>query len=92
MLELAKHYCTVHAAAAVVNLTVHSADTLRDPFPHGAVLLACLDRLWRLLHPREAIADRAAIDDAARVLFQLHDEHRQFSFRDITLAGGDPRS
>jgi alkylation response protein AidB-like acyl-CoA dehydrogenase len=92
MLELAKHYCTVHAAAAVVNLTVHSAGVLSDPFPNGAVLLACLDRLWRLLHPREAIADRAAIDDAARVLFQLHDEHRQFSFRDITLAGGDPRS
>jgi alkylation response protein AidB-like acyl-CoA dehydrogenase len=92
MLELAKHYCTVHAAAAVVNLTVHSADVLRDPFPNGAVLLACLDRLWRLLHPREAIADRAAIDDASRVLFQLYDEHRLFSFRDITLAGGDPRS
>lgn len=87
MLELAKQYCVVHAAAAVVNLTVHSAGSLDDPFPSGAVLLACLDRLWRQLHPRERVADRTTIDAAARVLFQLHDENRLFSFRNIALAG-----
>lgn len=87
MFELAKHYCVVHAAAAVVNLTACSAAAMRDPFPSGAVLLACLDRLWRQLHPRESHADRTVIDAAANVLFQLHDEHRLFSFRDIPLAG-----
>jgi len=90
LFELAKHYCVVHAAAAVVHLTVHSFDVLRDPFPSGAVLLACLDRLWRLLHPRESFADRSVIDAAAGVLFQLHDENRLFSFRDIRLAGACP--
>lgn len=87
LLELAKQYCVVHAAAAVVNLTVHSADALGDPFPNGAVLLACLDRLWRQLYPRDRSADPATIDAAATVLYQLHDEHRLFSFRDIKLAG-----
>lgn len=87
LLELAKQYCVVHAAAAVVNLTVHSAGVLNDPFPNGAVLLACLDRLWRQLYPRELVADSATIDATASVLFQQHDENRLFSFRDIALAG-----
>ena len=87
LLELAKQYCVVHAAAAVVSLNVHSAGALPDPFPSGAVLLACLDRLWRQLHPRDRIADHTVIDEAVRVLFQLHDENRLFSFRRVDLAG-----
>jgi alkylation response protein AidB-like acyl-CoA dehydrogenase len=87
LFDLAKQYCAVNAAAACIHLSVHSRHVLPEPFPSGAVLLVCLERLWNLFHPTERVADAAVVDAAAEVLEQLHRENRLFCHLAFRLAG-----
>ncbi|MFE7659510.1 acyl-CoA dehydrogenase family protein [Streptomyces celluloflavus] len=86
LFELAGQYCVVHAAGCLVQLTVRSWACLTEPFPSGSVLLACLDRLWRQLHPTQRVTDRDVVDAAAAALYRLHDDNRLFSLRNVVLA------
>jgi alkylation response protein AidB-like acyl-CoA dehydrogenase len=84
--DLAKQYCALQAAAACVHVYVHSSDGLVAPFPSGALLLVCLERIWRRFRPTERVADAAAVDEAAAALEHLHRERRLFSFFPFALA------
>ncbi|MFB7719664.1 acyl-CoA dehydrogenase family protein [Nocardia sp. NPDC056100] len=88
--RLAEQYCALHAGAAIIHLTVNSAAALSDPFPDGAVLLLCLERVWRIFHPTETSTGVAEIDRVAEVLLLLHRDRKLFSHWQIQLqASGD---
>lgn len=83
--RLAEQYCALHAGAAVIHLIVNSQAVLADPFPDGAVLLLCLERVWRTFHPTETVTDVAAIDRVTDVLLRLHGERKLFSHWQIQV-------
>lgn len=88
LFRLAELYCGIHAAAAMIHLTVRSAHCLTEPFPNGAVLLVCLERVWRTFHPADAVADAAVTDAVLDVLLGLHGEGKLFSQWPIRLRTG----
>ncbi|MEU1205274.1 acyl-CoA dehydrogenase family protein [Nocardia sp. NPDC005825] len=91
--RLAEQYCALHAAAAIIHLTVNSGAVLADPFPDGAVLLLCLERVWRTFHPTETCTDVDEIDHVTEVLLRLHGERKLFSHWQIQLqASGEAGS
>ncbi|WP_103543942.1 acyl-CoA dehydrogenase [Streptomyces sp. SM1] len=77
--RLAEQYCALHSGAAAVQLAVRSQGALGEEFPDAAVLLLCLERVWRLLYPAESVTDAAVVDQVVRVLRTLHTESRLFS-------------
>jgi hypothetical protein len=83
--RLAEQYCALHAGAAVIHLIVNSQAALADPFPDGAVLLLCLERVWRTFQPTESITDVAAVDRVTEVLLRLHGEQKLFSHWQIQV-------
>lgn len=85
MFALAEQYCIIHAAADVVQLSLRSAGCLRDPFPNAALVLLCLERLWRRFHPLESLTTSAIRDEAVEVARRLHTEQRLFSQRQLLL-------
>ncbi|WP_433665944.1 acyl-CoA dehydrogenase family protein [Nocardia sp. CA-136227] len=88
--RLAERYCALHAAAAIIHLTVNSGAVLEDPFPDGAVLLLCLERVWRTFQPTETRTGVVEIDHVTEVLLRLHDERKLFSHWQIqVLASGE---
>ncbi len=86
LFDLAKEYCLVHAAAAVVLTYVHSQEALEDPLPSAALLLLQLERVRRELYPHEAVTDQSVIDEVMQVLRHLHRENRLFSLWQFPLA------
>ncbi|MEU6862323.1 acyl-CoA dehydrogenase family protein [Streptomyces sp. NPDC046876] len=86
LFDLAKEYCLVHAAAAVVLTYVHSYGVLEDPLPSAALLLLQLERVRRELYPHEAVTDQSVIDEVMQVLRHLHRENRLFSLWQFPLA------
>ena len=83
--RLAEQYCALHAGAAIIHLVVNSQAVLADPFPDGAVLLLCLERVWRTFRPTETVTDVAAVDRVTEVLLRLHDERKLFSHWQIQV-------
>ncbi|MEV0296205.1 acyl-CoA dehydrogenase family protein [Nocardia sp. NPDC050710] len=79
MYRLAEQYCALYAAAAIVHLVVRSAGVLAAPFPDGAVLLLCLERIWRSFHPAAPVTDATVIDHVMTVLLDLHRDRKLFS-------------
>ncbi|MEU0504799.1 acyl-CoA dehydrogenase family protein [Nocardia sp. NPDC005998] len=77
--RLAEQYCALHAAAALIHLTVRSAAVLAPPFPDGAVLLLCLERIWRGFHPADPVTDAVVVDRVLTVLLDLHRDRKLFS-------------
>lgn len=77
--RLAEQYCALHSGAAAIQLAVHSGGALGPDFPDAAVLLLCLERVWRLLYPTETLTDTAVIDRVMEKLGGLHAEGRLFS-------------
>ncbi|MFJ9790817.1 acyl-CoA dehydrogenase family protein [Streptomyces globosus] len=86
LFDLAKEYCLVHAAAAVVLSYVHSQGVLEAPLPNPALLLLQLERVRRELYPHEAVTDQSVVDDVMQVLRHLHREDRLFSLWQFPLA------
>lgn len=85
MFALAEQYSAIHAAACVVQLSVRSARCLRDPFPNAALVLLCLERLWRRFHPLERLTTSAVVDEVVEIARRLHTERRLFSQRQLLL-------
>ncbi|QUG99408.1 acyl-CoA dehydrogenase family protein [Saccharopolyspora erythraea] len=79
LFRLGEQYCAVHAGAALVHLVTRSAEVLQDPMPDGAVLLLCLERVWRQFRSDEPVTDVDVIDRVVEVLRWQHGEHRLFS-------------
>ncbi|MET8897998.1 acyl-CoA dehydrogenase [Streptomyces albogriseolus] len=77
--RLAEQYCALHAGAAAIHLAVRSQDALGEGFPDPAVLLLCLERVWRRFRPTETLTDAAVVDRVTEVLSGLHDRGRLFS-------------
>ncbi|WP_433192823.1 acyl-CoA dehydrogenase family protein [Nocardia sp. CA-107356] len=77
--RLAEQYCGIHAAAAVIHLVVNSEPILEQPFPDGAVLLLCLERVWRMFAPAAPVTDVAVIERVMTVLLDLHRDRKLFS-------------
>ncbi|MFE3194143.1 acyl-CoA dehydrogenase family protein [Nocardia sp. NPDC059240] len=84
--RLAEQYCALHAGAAIIHLIVESTPVLSDPFPDGAVLLLCLERVWRTFHPTETLTGAAEIDRVTDVLLHLHGERKLFSHWQIQVS------
>ncbi|MEV0700899.1 acyl-CoA dehydrogenase family protein [Saccharopolyspora sp. NPDC050389] len=88
----AEDYAVLHAAAAVVALAAHSAESLPNGGIDPAVLLVCLGRLWERFEPGGRVVSADAVASAAAVMLRLHREGRLFSHRQLALAeGSTPR-
>lgn len=79
LFRLAEQYSLVHVGAAVVHLTTNSVDAFSGDLPDGALLLLCLERVWRTLYSAESITDVAVVNRTIDVLRGLHKERRLFS-------------
>lgn len=92
--RFAERYCSIHAAAALLRLVVDSRSSLRDPLPDGAVIMICLERVWRSMFPNDMITDAETVDRAVDVLLELHQGGKLFShwqFRVHTSGEGTRR-
>ncbi|HEY9249793.1 MAG TPA: hypothetical protein VIO38_11700, partial [Rariglobus sp.] len=84
--RLAEQYAVVHAASALIALSVYSRDSLPSALPDPAILSVCLGRLWAQIAPTEAVTPPGAVDAAAHVLIALHDAGQLFAHRQTPLA------
>jgi alkylation response protein AidB-like acyl-CoA dehydrogenase len=90
LLDLAKQYSVLHAAAACVLTFVHSNQVLEEPLPNGALLLLQLERLGKQFFPHQSITRPADIDEVMRVLRRMYWQNRLFSHWQFQLASGNP--
>ncbi|RCG30286.1 acyl-CoA dehydrogenase [Sphaerisporangium album] len=91
LFRLAEQYCAVHAAAATAHLFTRSARALAEPFPDGALLLMCLERLARQFHPVRPVTDQEVVDRVVEILRGLHSGRQLFSFWQFQLSASGER-
>jgi alkylation response protein AidB-like acyl-CoA dehydrogenase len=87
MFELAKGYCTLHAAAACLQVWLYNRDRLGDFFARGEWLALALDRLLRPFQPQRPAPSPAWIAAAAQEAVRLYEQKQAFSLVPFQLAG-----
>lgn len=85
---LAEQYCTIHAAACLLHISVHTVTRPFDPAQDAALLLFCLERLWHRFYPLEDVAGPEVVDTVAELALGLRADSRLFSHRRLVLAEG----
>ncbi len=87
MFELAKRYCSLHAAATCLQMWLYNRRLLGDFFAKGEWLVLCLDRLLTIFRPNRnpvpATFGAAALQEAIR----LYGQNQAFSIVAFQLAG-----
>ncbi|MEU9887714.1 acyl-CoA dehydrogenase family protein [Sphaerisporangium sp. NPDC051011] len=91
LFRLAEQYCAVHAAAATAHLFTRSAEALAEPFPDGALLLMCLERVARQFRPAQPVTDQEVVDRVVEILRDLHSGRQLFSFWQFQLSASGER-
>ncbi|MEW5856583.1 MAG: acyl-CoA dehydrogenase family protein [Cyanobacteriota bacterium] len=86
LFELAKKYCTLHAAAACVHMWVYNRKILGDFFAKGEWLAICLNRLLMTFRPSSGIIPSIYIENVAQELLKLDRENKMFSIVPLQLA------
>ncbi|MBD2070856.1 acyl-CoA dehydrogenase [Leptolyngbya sp. FACHB-671] len=84
--ELAKKYCTLHAAAACVHMWLHNRKTLGEFFANGRWLVLSLRRLLVAVNPALDLPPRLDDEPIAQELLKLYAEDRMFSIVPFQLA------
>jgi hypothetical protein len=86
LFEIAKKYCTLHAAAACLHMWLYNRKTLGDFFAKGEWLVLSLHRLLRTLRPLPYSLSQAYEENLAQELLKLHREDKLFSIVPFQLA------
>ncbi|MBD2057920.1 acyl-CoA dehydrogenase [Oculatella sp. FACHB-28] len=84
--ELAKKYCTLHAAAACVHMWLHNRKTLGEFFANGRWLALSLRRLLVAVNPALDLPPRLDDEPLAQELLRLYGQDRMFSIVPFQLA------
>ena len=86
IIELAKRYCFLNAAAACVQIWIYNREGLDEFFARGEWLVLCLGRLLKAFDSRAAVTARPYAANVACELLRLYREHRMFSLVPFKLA------
>ncbi|ACK64135.1 acyl-CoA dehydrogenase domain protein [Rippkaea orientalis PCC 8801] len=86
LFEIARKYCTLHAAACCLHTWVYNRNTLGEFFAQGEWLVLSLHRLLRTLRPMPYFISEAYIEHTAEELLKLYQEDKLFSIVPFQLA------
>ncbi len=86
LFEVAKKYCTLHAAASCLHMWIYNRMLLGEFFAKGEWLVLSIHRLLRTIRPMPYSISDAYIENVAQELVRLHQENKLFSIAPIQLA------
>jgi alkylation response protein AidB-like acyl-CoA dehydrogenase len=86
LFEIAKKYCTLHAAAACLHTWLYNRSILGEFFARGEWLLLSLHRLLRTLRPLPYTLSEVYVENVAQELLKLYRENQHFSIVPFQLA------
>ena len=86
-LALSKTYCILHAASACYHMWLFNRSLIDEAFASGEWLVLCLNRLFKMLSPREELIAPAVYGEKlSALLLQLSQENRLFGIFPVRLA------
>jgi hypothetical protein len=86
LFEIAKKYCTLHAATCCLHVWLYNRTVLGDFLAQGEWLVLSLHRLLRTLRPLPYTISGRYVESVAQELLKLHKEAKLFSIVPIQLA------
>jgi alkylation response protein AidB-like acyl-CoA dehydrogenase len=86
LFEIAKKYCTLHAAAACLHMWLYNRKVLGDFFAKGEWLVLSLHRLLRSIRPMPYFISEAYLENVALEMLKLYREDKMFSIVPFQLA------
>jgi hypothetical protein len=86
LFEIAKKYCTLHAAASCLHMWIYNRKLLGEFFAKGEWLVLSIHRLLRTIRPMPYSISETYSDNVAQELVRLYRENRLFSIVPIQLA------
>lgn len=86
LFEIAKKYCTLHAAAACLHTWLYNRSILGEFFARGEWLVLSLHRLLRTLRPLPYTLSEVYVENVAQELLKLYRENQHFSIVPFQLA------
>ncbi|MDV3000833.1 MAG: Crotonobetainyl-CoA reductase [Chroococcopsis gigantea SAG 12.99] len=86
LFEIAKRYCTLHAACACLHTWLYNRSILGEFFARGEWLVLSLHRLLRSLRPLPYTLSEDYMERVARELLKLHGEDKHFSIVPFQLS------
>lgn len=86
LFEIAKKYCTLHAASACLHTWLYNRSILGEFFAWGEWLVLSLHRLLRTLRPLPYTLSEVYVENVAQELLKLYQENQHFSIVPFQLA------
>lgn len=86
LFEIAKKYCTLHAASACLHTWLYNRSILGEFFARGEWLVLSLHRLLRTLRPLPYTLSEVYVENVAQELLKLYQENQHFSIVPFQLA------
>ncbi|MGK7948710.1 MAG: acyl-CoA dehydrogenase [Xenococcaceae cyanobacterium] len=86
LFEIAKTYCTLHAAACCLHMWIYNRELLGDFFAKGEWLVLSIHRLLRTIRPMPYTISETYSENVANELVKLHQANKLFSIVPIQLA------
>ncbi|WOB70347.1 acyl-CoA dehydrogenase family protein [Microcystis aeruginosa] len=86
LFEIAKKYCTLHAASACLHTWLYNRSILGEFFARGEWLVLSLHRLLRTLRPLPYTLSEVYVENVAQELLKLYQENQHFSIAPFQLA------
>lgn len=86
LFEIAKKYCTLHAASACLHTWLYNRSILGEFFARGEWLVLSLHRLLRTLRPLPYTLSEVYVENVAQELLKLYRENQHFSIVPFQLA------
>ncbi|MFM7909674.1 MAG: acyl-CoA dehydrogenase family protein, partial [Microcystis sp.] len=86
LFEIAKKYCTLHAASACLHTWLYNRSILGEFFARGEWLVLSLHRLLRTLQPLPYTLSEVYVENVAQELLKLYRENQHFSIVPFQLA------
>ncbi|MDJ0846477.1 acyl-CoA dehydrogenase [Crocosphaera sp.] len=86
LFEVAKKYCTLHAAACCLQMWLYNRTVLGDFFRKGEWLVLSLHRLLRTMRPLPYSISDEYLENTAQELLKLHQQDKLFSIVPFQLA------
>jgi alkylation response protein AidB-like acyl-CoA dehydrogenase len=86
LFEIAKKYCTLHAASACLHTWLYNRSILGEFFARGEWLVLSLHRLLRTLRPLPYTLSEVYVENVAQELLKLYQKNQHFSIVPFQLA------
>ncbi len=87
MFDLAKKYCTLHAAATCLHMWLYNRILLGDFFAKGEWLVLALDRLLATFQPMRPALPLTFVAAATNQMVRLYEQDQAFSIVPFQFAG-----